>query len=272
MASRATTFVLAVMAVGAVSSERPGRAEVVVSWTTVGDPGNVADSRHSYAPGAVAYEYEIGRYEVTNSQYAQFLNAVAKADLNGLYNVQMDVANDSLGGIARTGEPGAYGYAAQPGRANKPVLYVSFWDAIRFINWLDNGQPTGEQGPSTTDDGSYTLTPETMANNSVIRNAGAGVVMPSRDEWYKAAYYKGGGTDAGYWDYPTNSNDFVPGVPELGGPASGNTGNWVGNLTDVGAYFQSKSFYGTFDQAGNVGEWNEAGSPGSRYRMALELS
>ena len=25
-------------------------------------------------------------------------------------------------------------------------------------------------------------------------------------EWYKAAYYKGGGTNSGYWIFPTQSN------------------------------------------------------------------
>jgi hypothetical protein len=40
------------------------------------------------------------------------------------------------------------------------------------------------------------------------------------------------------------------------------TGNWFPEndksyLTDVGAYTQSKSNYGTFDQGGNVAEWDE---------------
>ena len=26
---------------------------------------------------------------------------------------------------------------------NKPVNYVSFWDAARFANWLTNGQGSG---------------------------------------------------------------------------------------------------------------------------------
>ncbi len=34
-------------------------------------------------------------------------------------------------------------------------------------------------------------------------------LLPSEDEWYKAAYYKSGGTNAGYWNYPTK-NDLAP--------------------------------------------------------------
>jgi len=47
--------------------------------------------------------------------------------------------------------------------------------------------------------------------------------MTSEDEWYKAAYYKGGGTNAGYWDYPTGS-DSVP-SNDLLNPDGGNNAN-----------------------------------------------
>jgi len=59
----------------------------------VGDPGNVADtaahSGNSAGQGAVAYNYNIGKYEVTAGQYTEFLNAVAKTDTYGLYNANM---------------------------------------------------------------------------------------------------------------------------------------------------------------------------------------
>ena len=44
--------------------------------------------------------------------------------------------------------------------------------------------------------------------------------------------------------------------------ATPNTANCevaVGGPTDVGAYTLSASPYGTFDQGGNVSEWNETG-------------
>ena len=41
---------------------------------------------------------------------------------------------------------------------------------------------------------------------AITRNAGATYFIPSENEWYKAAYYKGGSTNAGYWTYPTQSN------------------------------------------------------------------
>ena len=90
--------------------------------------------------------------------------------------------------------------------------------------------------------------------------------VTSEDEWYKAAYYKAGGTNAGYWDYPTSSDSVPSNV--LGNPTDpGNnatfysSGYTIGSpyyRTEVGAHENSESPYGTFDQGGNVWEWNEA--------------
>ena len=47
-----------------------------ISTVLVGDAGNANDTTGF---GAVNEEYRIGTYEVTNSQYAEFLNAKAAA-------------------------------------------------------------------------------------------------------------------------------------------------------------------------------------------------
>ena len=62
-----------------------------------------------------------------------------------------------IDGIQRTGEPGSYKYTVGDDWANRPVNHVSWGSAVRFINWLQNGQPTGAQDKSTTEDGSYSL-------------------------------------------------------------------------------------------------------------------
>jgi formylglycine-generating enzyme required for sulfatase activity len=158
-------------------------------------------------------------------------------------------------GIERSGVSGSYTYSTIAGRENKPVGLVAFWDAARFANWLHNGQPTGLQDASTTEEGAYTLTPSGIAANSVTRNAGAQFALPSEDEWYKAAYYKGGGTNAGYWLYPTTS-DSTP-IKEF--PPGGNNSvtQSATGFTDVGAYLSTTSPYGLFDMGGNAREWTE---------------
>ncbi len=238
-------------------------AEVVIDWALVGDPGNTPDTRYATPGyGGVDYEYDIGKYEVSNAQYCEFLNAVASLeDPAGLYNLHMA---GTYGGIERTGTPGAYSYGPKDGDANwltKPVNHANWYDAARFANWLHNGQPTGVQSDATTEDGAYDIS----LGGDVTRKPGALVALPSEDEWYKAAYYKGGGTDAGYWTYATQSDDLPDNNPPW--EDSGNSANYYDDgfavgppyySTDVDAYALSESPYGTLNQAANLGEWNEA--------------
>ena len=57
-----------------------------------------------------------------------------------------------FGGITRSGSDGSYSYATILGHDNMPVNWVSWYDAIRFANWLNNGQGNGD-----TETGAYTL-------------------------------------------------------------------------------------------------------------------
>jgi len=85
-------------------------AVVTIDWVTVGDPGNTCDTQSQGCFGAVPNEYRIGKYAVTNAQYAEFLNAVADRDVNALYNTSM-ASVPFLGGITRSGFSGSYSYS-----------------------------------------------------------------------------------------------------------------------------------------------------------------
>jgi formylglycine-generating enzyme required for sulfatase activity len=102
----------------------------------------------------------------------------------------------------------------------------------------------------------------------VTRKANWKWAIPSEDEWYKAAYYHAATTS--YYDYPTGSNT-APGRDLA--DASGNNANYRGTpfpidsgkyTTRAGEFQNSRSPYGTFDQGGNVWEWNEAVMDASR--------
>ena len=110
---------------------------VEIPTVPVGNAGNPNDSSTGY--GGVSYAYEIATTEVTKAQYLAFLTAkAATSDLLGLYNPTM--TDDPRSGITRSGSDGSYTFAAKENIGNKPVNFVSWHDAIRFANWLNNGQ------------------------------------------------------------------------------------------------------------------------------------
>jgi hypothetical protein len=82
---------------------------VTMDWALVGNPGNPCDPQPGSCYGAVGYTYNIGTYEVTNAQYAEFLNAKASpTDPLFLYDVHMgNNPSWSSGGIRRDGTPAA---------------------------------------------------------------------------------------------------------------------------------------------------------------------
>ena len=280
-------FLLAALAVLALGNNE-ARATIAIDLVGVGNAGNAADPLNSGSVpgiGAVAYDYAIGKYDVTIGQYTAFLNAVAATDTYGLYNSAMGT-DLNVAGIARSGSSGSYTYSVMNNAgssANRPITYVSWFDAARFSNWMANGQKTGAQVGTTTENGAYTLNGATsgvgFARNTTNPNTAAAVNwwIPSENEWYKAAYYSqslNGGT-GGYWLYPTQSNtapgNTINGTANqanyyVGGYATTQSASYSASqnyLTDVGAFGGSGSAYGTYDQGGNVFEWNDTATSGS---------
>ena len=230
---------------------------VSIPFITVTNAGNAPDGLTGI--GAVPYNYRIGKYEINNLQYVVFLNAMATDDPNGLYSDSM--TSTDTGGILRSGVPGDYHYTIKSGMEHRPVAWVDFRDAVRFCNWLHNGQPSGVQDATTTEGGAYTITAEGFVNNSPARNPGARFWIPNDDEWYKAAYHhpaSAGGPPSGYWLFPTRSDFPVLSEPPPGASGSANVCcQSEHRATDVGAYVNSFSFYGGYDMAGNAHEWTE---------------
>lgn len=256
---------------------------VTIPTVPIGNPGNANDPQTGNLYGGVSYDYRIGATEVTNAQYAEFLNAKAASDPLALYSSFM--GSSTRGGITRSGVDGSFIYNLRSNMGDKPVNFVSGNDAFRFANWLHNGQGAGD-----TESGAYTIlggTPIPSNALSITRNAGAIWFVPSEDEWYKAAYHQpasqGGDVD-GYWQFPTASNQMpINAMANSSGDISNpgknvinyqNGADWNGqngNVTTVGSAGPlSRSFYGTSDQGGNVyerveegevrgGSWNSSG-------------
>jgi formylglycine-generating enzyme len=258
---------------------------VTIATVPVGYAGNPPDTQlmndGTTGYGAVPYNYRIGTYDVTNAQYVEFLNAKAtSADPYGLWNSNMDpnVFDPRVGiregAIVRTGS-GPYMYSVRPGYSNKAVVYVSWYDAIRLVNWLQNGKGSGD-----TESGTYTITnggnnsgtvavPDATQRATWAATNSFHWLLPSEHEWYKAAYYNA--TVGAYYTYPFQSNSAPTAEPPPGNTNSGDffydgvpagvpAYNYDGNqsfLTDVGAYPNSLSPFDSFDMGGDVAQWNE---------------
>lgn len=251
---------------------------VTIDMVSVGNAGNAdADATNTshgqtaaYGYGGVGYDYQIGRTEVTLNQYTTFLNAVAASDPYGLYNGKM-ATNQNIAGISRSGTSGSYSYSVI-GSGNRPVSYVNWFDAARFSNWLHNGAT----GSSNTETGAYTLNGAT--SGIISANVNAQYWIPTEDEWYKAAYYDPTlNSGAGGYTLHANGSDTLTsnnlGDPDAANFRGGDFTTTPGNntysssqnyLTDAGAFTNTSNYYGTFDQGGNLWEWNDAISGSNR--------
>ncbi|MFK4105842.1 hypothetical protein ACI2L1_38445 [Streptomyces sp. NPDC019531] len=251
---------------GAVAAEpRPsGGAVVTLTTAKVGAPGNRSvgilpfkDALYrscTEAPspskcltvGGVRHPYEIGQLEVTVAQWVAFLNTADPEGRNrlGLYDeTESSSAWPKYGQInfSSSAGRGSHYSVAFPEWENKPYGFANFLRAARFVNSLYNGRLISERsstsGPfnyvtyqvrlsAQTERGMYDL-----ARPQTTRTQRTGFVLPSQDEWIKAAYYdpRGGGTYS-YWKYPTNPGVFGDGDatapnPTVLNPATGDVTN-----------------------------------------------
>ncbi len=264
---------------------------VTIQMSQVGNPGNLADQTTnndgSSGHGSVGYTYYIGSYDITVAQYTAFLNAVALTDQYSLYNPNM-ASDQNIGGIQQSGTQGAFSYSVIGESGSDPITYVSWLDAARFCNWLENGQPTtGIENIKTTEEGSYTLNGDTDLfgeSGSETKNPGSIWWIPTEDEWYKAAYYDPTLNEqtGNYWGYATRSNNppgnVIGATPDQANYIVNGNGNDNANvsgtgysvtqnpifsstqnyLTPVGSFTASASFYMTYDQSGDVYQWSDS--------------
>jgi formylglycine-generating enzyme required for sulfatase activity len=259
---------------------------VQIDLLTVDEPNNkpqsVIVSGNTFFYGAVSNTYQISSNDITVGQYRNFLMAVARtSDPYGLFNTGMQTSPNVASIIKTTNSMVQEGvtstiatYTVMTNRASLPITYVSYWSAIRFCNWIANGQPTNivECNPLTTEDGSYCIVDgaPTLRPEATWR-------LPTENEWFKAAYYDK--KTKSYWIYSTGNQ--APGnseAPQENQPNSlfknanyNLNGTWTASaspwITPVGIFSNSPGPFGTYDMGGNVAQltdtWQLINDPGS---------
>ncbi len=194
-----------------------------IEFVTIGEPDNIADTNGNPNPaGSVSYVYRIGKYEVSEDM-------VDKANVVG--GLGINHGNQGL---------------------NRPVTYVSWFEAAKFVNWLNSS--TGNAPAYKFINDAFALWQPGDAGydaTNLFRNTQARYFLPTDDEWYKAAYYDP--IHDVYNDYPTGSTWPQP----VAGGTAPNTAVYLraeeADITQAGGL----SSYGTMAQGGNAKVWVE---------------
>jgi hypothetical protein len=207
-----------------------------IEFVTVGDPGNIPDTTGAPNPaGSVDYTYRIGKYEISEQM-------IDDANIAGGLEITK---------VTRSPEKAASG--------------ISWNEAARFVNWLNTStgytpaykfaiQP-GEAGYDPNANIELWMPGDAGYNpDNLFRNRLARYVLPSVDEWYKAAYYDP--TSGTYYNYPTGSDSPPAAVSSGTAPGTAVYNHFAAGPADI-TMAGGLSPYGTMAQGGNVFEYEE---------------
>ncbi|MDR1115605.1 MAG: SUMF1/EgtB/PvdO family nonheme iron enzyme [Tannerella sp.] len=166
---------------------------------------------------ALTEGFYMSKYEVTNAQYAWFLNA---------NNIGRSGTNANTQWIKASSSPYDWGlhwngswWEPAPGCANRPVINVTWWGAKAFANWVGGSLPTEAQWEYACRGG-----------KNLPFGIGTGKYLDGSMANINGRYiYDYGHKDIGWY------------------------GVYLSRTTDVGRY--QPNVYGLYDMHGNVSEW-----------------
>jgi formylglycine-generating enzyme required for sulfatase activity len=187
--------------------------------------------------GIVNNDYRMGKYEITNDQWAKFKAA--------------------YGTVAGT-PTSAYDSDPYWTGTNVPTNNVSWYEAAQFVNYLNTSKGyqaaykfTGPQGTSGYTLGVWSTSDAGYNAANPYRNSNAFYFLPTENEWVKAAYWNG----LAIQTYATKAGESVY-------QGNGSNGGWnydgytMRRPWNVGS--GSQELNGTYDMMGNVWEWMES--------------
>jgi len=206
---------------------------------------NFGECRDEELPVHTVYldAFYIGIYEVTNAEYAEFLNAKGNQIEGGVKWYEI------VTGYTRIYESGGQ-FVVEPGYENHPVVVISWYGAVAYCNWFSE-----KEGLETCYDSNYHV--------DVTKK---GYRLPTEAEWEKAArgdaskntllghqrrYAWGDEIDGNYANYWASGDPYETGSMPWTTPVGFYDGSLQGNFQTS----DGRSPYGAYDMTGNVWEW-----------------
>ena len=234
-----------------------------IDFVTVGAAGNPVydgpDVNQSLrGRGSVAYEYRIGRTEVTTAQWVEFYNAFY--DRAPHVNLPVRWGGVDLG----PGQSPRFIVSSAPNAAMFPVSGPTWRTSAMFCNWLHNDKGTDL---SAVMDGAYDVSTfgyiGSVFTDQAAHHPDARYWIPTVDEWIKAGFYDpdygGAGVGGWWWNTPAGTN-----VPLIHAPPGTGQSNSAFDLPGdaqfripLGSYPDVLSPWGLLDMAGATSEFSE---------------
>jgi len=195
----------------------PAKAAVTFDWAAVGDVANAEDPLNSGTVSGIGSVATAYKIATKEVNLIQYTEFLNPVASTDIYGLYNTNMATNLN-IAGISRSGSSG----------SYTYSVIGSGLRpvtYVSWNDSARfvnwlQNGQESRST-ETGTYDISLRTP-----VRLGSATYFLPAENEWYKAAYYQpeaDGGPADSYWLYPT----------------------------------ESESYYGTYDQGGNVREWNE---------------
>ena len=219
---------------GTVSFGSGGNA-FSMEFVEIGSPGNADDTTGDpTTAGKVDYTYQMGKFEVSE-------------DMITKYNANFGTANSLV-------------ITKDTRGTDKPATSVSWNEAARFVNWLNTSTGGTEAYQFTTSGVNDNIALWTSGDagfdaSNPFRNSLATYVLPSMDEWYKAAYYDP--VSMTYFDYPSSDGSNPTAVASGTGDKTAvydqTFATGPADITQAGGL----SPFGIMGLGGNVYEWEE---------------
>ncbi len=183
-------------------------------------PGDGRDQSGLHKPVSTLPTYYLAKNETTIALYVEYLNTLGP-DGTGYYE---KMSREKRCGILRE-ENGSY--RVVPGRENYPVTYVSWYDAVGFLQWCGLRLPTEAEWEKASCGGLFLDgdASKSKPNPMPERKYPWGDELPNADGRYRC-------------NYDTEDDGFPGTAP-------------------VGSFAEFNSPYGACDMAGNVNEWTQ---------------